>query len=193
MFLDPRVAVSRVAAQPAVLESGPRPLKTRHVLHSRPDEGCDTVYYRNGEAYKAKVISVTPTRVLYRYCDTPEGDVISVKRSKVSSIHYANGLTDSYSSVQPSTNNPDAPAGVLRRENNSLAVTSLVLGVVSVFVFFLGIPAVVTGIVAFNQIKRQPDRYTGSGYAIGGIVLGTLTTLTTLLLFYLLFALLLAL
>ncbi len=61
--------------------------------------------------------------------------------------------------------------------NQTLAVVSLCLGVGSVTVgwccssgFALSPAAIVVGFIALNQIKKDPERYTGRGMAIGGIV-----------------------
>lgn len=63
----------------------------------------------------------------------------------------------------------------------NLAVTSMVLGIVSMtigwccyFGVLTGPIAVVLGIVALNQIKSDPKRYSGKGMAIAGIVTGGL-------------------
>jgi len=58
-----------------------------------------------------------------------------------------------------------------------LAVVSFVLGVVSVFLCQFLIPeilAVVLGHVALRQIKANPDKYVGRGWALAGTVLGYL-------------------
>jgi hypothetical protein len=42
---------------------------------------------------------------------------------------------------------------------------------------FTGIPAIVLGIMAINKEKNDPQRYSGKGMAIGGIVMGALSIL----------------
>jgi hypothetical protein len=56
------------------------------------------------------------------------------------------------------------------------AIASGYLGLLAVFPFIgalFGIGAVITGIVAINDIKRNPERH-GMGRAIFGIIMGTL-------------------
>jgi hypothetical protein len=57
----------------------------------------------------------------------------------------------------------------------ALAVTSLVLGVLS-FLCFLGpltgIPAIICGHIARSRSKRLPSQYGGAGMALGGLTLG---------------------
>jgi len=69
----------------------------------------------------------------------------------------------------------------VRKENAGNAVTSLVLGILSLVLGFtvigsiiLGIIAIVLGNKARKQIKAEPERYEGEGMAIAGIVLGAI-------------------
>jgi len=60
-------------------------------------------------------------------------------------------------------------------QTNGLAVTSLVLGILSFFTNILtGIPAVITGHMALGRIKQNPAM-SGRGLAITGLVLGYLS------------------
>ncbi|MDQ5844660.1 MAG: DUF4190 domain-containing protein, partial [Acidobacteriota bacterium] len=66
-------------------------------------------------------------------------------------------------------------------QQKTLAVASLVLGIVSMtigwccyFGVLSGPIAIVLGFVALSQIKKDPSRYGGKGMAIGGIVTGGL-------------------
>src|SRR5688500_7131832 len=61
--------------------------------------------------------------------------------------------------------------------NQTLAIVSLGLGVGAVTVgwccssgFVLSPAALVTGVIALVQIKKDPKRFSGRGFAIGGIV-----------------------
>jgi len=67
--------------------------------------------------------------------------------------------------------------------NDGRAMTSLVLGLLSIFCFGIltGIPAIVLGIASRKTIERSGGALGGSGMAIGGIVTGSLGTAVTLL------------
>lgn len=61
----------------------------------------------------------------------------------------------------------------------TLAIVSLCLGVASITIgwcCYLGVllspAALITGFIALSQIKRDPQKYTGKGFAIGGIATG---------------------
>ncbi|WP_045739137.1 DUF4190 domain-containing protein [Xanthomonas sp. MUS 060] len=60
------------------------------------------------------------------------------------------------------------------RETNSLAVVSLVAGILGwTFLPLLGsLSAIVTGHMARAEIRRDPQRFEGDGLAVGGLVLG---------------------
>jgi hypothetical protein len=61
------------------------------------------------------------------------------------------------------------PAG----EQKSLAIVSLVLGLLSLCGGLLtGIPAAITGAIAYSRARRDPARYGGSGMALAGLILG---------------------
>jgi hypothetical protein len=64
---------------------------------------------------------------------------------------------------------PDPPLPV-----NSLAIASMVLGFSSYFVLPVvgAIAAVVTGHMAKQEIKANPYRYSGEGFATAGLIMG---------------------
>lgn len=62
-------------------------------------------------------------------------------------------------------------------ENKTLAIVSLVLGIVSLCCYvspITGLAAVVTGFMAMKNANNQPDVYGGKGLAIAGMVVGGL-------------------
>ena len=73
---------------------------------------------------------------------------------------------------------PAVPAHAARRgkQSSGLAITSLVLGVLSIVACGVGViftlPAVICGHIAFNRAKRDPARYGGAGLAIAGFTTG---------------------
>lgn len=66
------------------------------------------------------------------------------------------------------------PVPVSPRPRTGLAVTSLVLGLMGNLCLWIlaGIPAIITGHIAYSRAKRFPERYGGAGIAIAGFVLG---------------------
>lgn len=72
------------------------------------------------------------------------------------------------------------PAGV-GGQNKTLAIVSLVVGILSVFccssIFLVGIGAIVTGFMARSKATSDPAQYGGSGLALAGIILGAVSLL----------------
>lgn len=58
--------------------------------------------------------------------------------------------------------------------SNGLAVISLVLGILSMTLctILAGVPAVITGHIARNRWRHEPQRYGGEGMAMAGLIMG---------------------
>ena len=71
-------------------------------------------------------------------------------------------------------NETPTSAPVPAQTQNGLSTTSLVLGILSCLGLscLTGIPAVITGHVAFARAKKNPQIYGGSGLALAGLILG---------------------
>ena len=71
--------------------------------------------------------------------------------------------------------------------DQTLPTVSLVLGIISCLLvccaggIYLGLPASIVGFLALRNIESRPDKYTGRGMAIGGMVLVIITFLASLL------------
>jgi len=81
----------------------------------------------------------------------------------------------------------DSPESTLlapQSQSRALAITSLVLGILSVTCLFLlaGLPAIITGHIAYNRARNAPERYGGAGFAKAGIVMGYVSIFLTLFL-----------
>lgn len=66
-------------------------------------------------------------------------------------------------------------------KKNGMATAALVLGIVSIALFFIpylaipcGIVAIILGVVAKNKIKADPDLAHTSGAATGGLITGVI-------------------
>jgi len=59
-----------------------------------------------------------------------------------------------------------------KQKNNTLAISSLVLGILSLFFYFLtAIPSIITGHMARSRVKKSPDEYSGKGMALAGLII----------------------
>lgn len=81
------------------------------------------------------------------------------------------GWVGSNQSSQPISSFSDPTMPVV---NNTLAIVSLVLGILCC-IPFAGIGAIVTGVIARNQIAASGGQQKGAELAIAGIVLGALS------------------
>lgn len=74
--------------------------------------------------------------------------------------------------------------GPAPRQTSALAVVSLVSGILGLTVVpFLGsIVAIFTGHMARKEIRLQPDRFEGDGLAVGGLIMGYLMVVGSILL-----------
>ena len=68
------------------------------------------------------------------------------------------------------------------KKSRGLAIVSLVFGLMgnASALSTLGIVGVVCGHLALHKIKKNPDKYTGKGLAIAGLILGYFGILTAL-------------
>ena len=75
-------------------------------------------------------------------------------------------------------NTPFQPPPSEQGQNKTLAIVSLVLGILSIpccgFILF-GIGALVTGYMAKGKAEQNPSEYGGRGLALGGMILGGIT------------------
>lgn len=74
-----------------------------------------------------------------------------------------------------------------RSRDQTLPIISLILGIAACLMVccaggvWLGVPAAVLGFLGLRNAENDPTRYTGRGMAIGGIVLGIVTFLASVL------------
>jgi hypothetical protein len=68
-------------------------------------------------------------------------------------------------------------------QQNTLAIVSLILGVLSILCLGIltGLPAIVLGFMHLNKIKADPATYGGKGLAIAGMGTGAVGTLLSIL------------
>lgn len=83
----------------------------------------------------------------------------------------------------PTWNPPPPPMYPVRQQQTTVAILSLVFGLASITIGWLcfglplGILAIILGVVALSQIKRNPTQYGGKPLAIGGMITGGIVML----------------
>jgi hypothetical protein len=84
---------------------------------------------------------------------------------------------------QQVTPNPSYLTGSpLEGQDKTLPTVSLVLGILGIVLFFccyagvpLGIGALITGFIGFNNTNKNPMQYGGRGFAIAGMIMGAIS------------------
>jgi len=70
-------------------------------------------------------------------------------------------------------------------KNNTLAITTLILGILSIFLsLFTALPGVITGHMALSKIKKAPNDNDGKVMAITGLVLSYIFLILALLIIF---------
>ena len=92
-------------------------------------------------------------------------------------------IEPSWKNQQPMQNSSFSPTGgAVGGQNQTLAIVSLVLGVISIlFCYPIGIAAIVTGMMARKKALASPAEYGGAGLGLAGIITGVIGTLILLL------------
>jgi hypothetical protein len=67
---------------------------------------------------------------------------------------------------------PPLPPSGSGAPQQGLAITSLVLGILSFLICITGIPAIICGHIARARAQREPTQYGGAGMALAGLILG---------------------
>lgn len=82
--------------------------------------------------------------------------------------------------MTPGSVSPPPPLPTAGVQTSGKAIASLVLGIISIFGCVFGvvaaIPGIILGFIARSEIKRQPDRVSGEGVALAGIILSAIGT-----------------
>ena len=140
------------------------------------DECGDLITFKNGDELKAKVMEISEKEIKYKRCDNLDGPLITVNKSDVFMIKYANGTKEVIKDSPKQNNtqqkqNPKPNTGSNGPQIHPLAIVSIVAGLL--WLYWLGsIAAIITGAIALQRIKAEPEKYNGKGAAIAGIVLG---------------------
>ena len=139
------------------------PTNTNDSVQS-PNSECDIIILKNGEERSVKIIEITPTLVKYQLCNSINGPIISITKKDVHMIKLKDGTVQEISTM-------DLLGG-------GYAVTSLVFAIISCFIPFIGILAILFGAVGSNKKRRK------SKMAKTGIIIGLLTLILSVIIFW---------
>ncbi len=80
-------------------------------------------------------------------------------------------------------NTPFQPSGIGQSEDKTLAIVSLVCGILSLTCCgaVTGIAALITGYMAKNNVDANPNQYGGRGMALAGMIMGGISLVMTII------------
>ncbi|CAN5603975.1 hypothetical protein BH20ACI4_BH20ACI4_31620 [soil metagenome] len=111
--------------------------------------------------------------------NTPFAEEVSQGNQQMAESSWTPPAVPEQSWENQETGQTPPPAGAAG-ENKTLAMISLVLGILSIpccgFIIF-GIGAVVTGFMAKGKVDSNPKEYGGRTFALAGIIMGAITIL----------------
>jgi hypothetical protein len=174
--------------------------KVRGIKREINSDKCDVITMKNGVDKSVKVTEVSDTEVKYKNCDNVDGPTYVVKVSDIFRINFQNGTTQIFGNQQESKNEDYSKSNNSQPSNqttNIFAILGLISGILAVFTFLIpilgmlfGTLGFIFGLVALNQIKKNPTTSKGKGMAIAAAVCGGIGFLLAFVWFLILFILL---
>jgi hypothetical protein len=94
------------------------------------------------------------------------------------------GFASAAGASGPGSAPPPLPVGQAEGQQKGMAITSFVLGLLSLLCFGLlaGIPAIICGHVARARTRRAPGQYGGAAFALAGLIMGYVSLAMTFIL-----------
>lgn len=154
----------------------------QNVVIEANNEECDKMLLRSGEDLEVKIVEIGIEEIKYKKCNNLEGPTISILKKDVFMITYANGTKDVFKEEPKNeavkNNTTEMKTEPIKPPFNSLAVASFIFGILG----FIPIAGLILGIVASNQISKDPNRTRGKGLASIGIILSIMWIVLLLIL-----------
>lgn len=153
---------------------------------------CSKIILKNGKTIEANINQISKTEVKYRRCGFPSDPEMIESKDDISVVLASDGgalfVNDGKADTRAST--PAITQGNLVTEKS--AIGSAIDGLAA-WVFFptntlslilsiiCAIFAIVFGLIGLKKILKEPQKYKGKGWAIAGIILGSLFLLVVLI------------
>lgn len=119
--------------------------------------------------------------------DAPPTVLLSKPRVTNQTNWQPGGPVAPWQAQQPPLFNQQYGGALYRSADQTLPTISLILGIVSLVMvccyggLWLGLPALIVGFIGMRNADNDPSRYGGRGLAIGGIVMGGITALISII------------
>lgn len=151
-------------------------LVTISVNATAPCMECDTLLMKDNRRLVVKIAKLDAEKVAYRLCDSLDTQIRFFNRDQVNGIIYHNGKKNIWNTRPPKT------ASVYTGCSPKLdmySFLSMLLGALAI-----GPLALFFGILGLSTTLKHEDEWYGKDYAIWGIVLGTIATITWLIVLF---------
>lgn len=158
------------------------------ISDTTPSVSCSRIVMKNGKTIAADISQISKTEVRYRRCGVANDPEMIESKDDISVVLASDGtalfMNNGTNAVQTSTQ------GNLVTEKS--AIGSAIDGIAA-WIFFptntlslvlsilCAIVAIIAGIIGLNKIRKEPHKYKGKGWAIAGIILGSLFLLVVLI------------
>jgi hypothetical protein len=170
----------------------------------------DSLFLKDGQATKVKIIEISGTEIRYRRCDNLNGPVFVAAKTSVSRIRYSNGLVEAFDSAKkndPPENKYTEPEKKnelpkeKKKPSKTLAYIAFACGMMFLacgvltlmtylggfsFVPFMVLGAVfyfltwISSLIAIFTIKAKPEKHSGKTFAWIGFGVVAVYTLAVL-------------
>ena len=138
---------------------------------------CDTIILKSGTLIIGKVKEIGQIEIKYSKCNNLDGPVFPILKSDVLFINYANGLKERIFS--------DANIVVKSQPKvEPLGLAGFISGLTGFLIAAipLGTVAMIFGAISLGNIKKNPEKYKGKGFAIAALIIGALDVFLMLIL-----------
>ena len=145
------------------------PIVEKHAIVSSE---CDNIILKNGEEISAKIVEITPDIIKYKKCNNLDGPLISIYKSDILMLRYADGTKDIINVAEERKSRSE-----YKKDNpfSNLGIFSIMSGVFSWII--LGIIFAPTGII-FGIISLLRDENKVPGTV--GLVISSIAFIFTL-------------
>lgn len=134
---------------------------------------CDILVLIKGEEISVKIIDVNDFGILYYLCNDPEEKLLITETQKVSCIKYHDGTKKTLTENEALKSRKKEAIPINGKKIDGFGIFSLFAGLfgVAIFTVYIGILALIAGIISFIKVIVKKDKFKGIGYAIAGIIL----------------------
>lgn len=142
------------------------------------EEGCDTIFLKNGLQVKAKVLEVGQSEIKYKLCDNLNGPTFSMNKFEVVKIKY---YIETSTIALYNKAIPQRTSSVAEKKQEPSSLVGFISGVTGILLFptvvaplILGFVALIASLTGLEKINKNPEKWKSKGLANAGLILGVI-------------------